>query len=793
MKNLSYEHEIFYKYMCTYNINEDYCLEKPYEYLITLYDKVHLHKEEEDDDKEEEDDGLYYDKSIDYDYECQILKSMGCCLSSIFDFTLDMHNIGTYNYEEELIFMNYTIHKCDLYGQANCLGNSHLEDDHQDDDDVDDDNDQNNDIYESITISWILECINPIFFDKCYKDFYCSSELSNLISTIISQQTDIPYKFIYPIFDFNTLMDINDEMELKVNIRGYNNEHTDELLTIIKDLYHDISFDSLIEYYVFDKHQYDVFTSNCRHIDSSLKDDRYGIRFSLHLYDINTYNLKENFFNDILIKVTSSYFDINLDEIKFLSLDTSKHDYVILNYNLIVEDYQYQIIHELLVADNKINFLSEYAELTNRYITSESDLILYLNDHNFDIDINDIPKIKNGQVKYDIIDELDIIAYYKDKEESYSSTYSYSSGAIYCPSDVRRCANGEYAVRDPKNDCQFPCDASTSGSYSSASYSSGAIYCPEDLKECPNGEYVSRDPENDCEFDPCDASTSSSYSSGVIYCPSDVRRCANGEYALRDPKNDCQFPCDASTSGTYSSASYSSGAIYCTKDLKQCANGEIVARDPENDCQFPCDASTSGSASYSSGAIYCPEDLKECPNGEYVSRDPENDCEFDPCDASTSSSYSSGVIHCPKDAKQCPNGDVVSRDPENDCEFYPCEPEYIIDCAVDMWECPDGNLVARDPENDCDFYPCEESSTSSSSSSSSNDTLSSNESSNYQEFPDSSYSSYFNLGLSSTSSDSSSSFYYQYIGAFSAAPSSYSNTIVTLLLTFLSTMLIYLI
>lgn len=83
-----------------------------------------------------------------------------------------------------------------------------------------------------------------------------------------------------------------------------------------------------------------------------------------------------------------------------------------------------------------------------------------------------------------------------------------------CPADVKQCADGSVASRDPDHDCRFKeCKGDTTDA------------CSDDVQKCPDGSYVSRDPKRKCEFKECPRSSSSSSSQHSSKCSRSTAGC----------------------------------------------------------------------------------------------------------------------------------------------------------------------------------------------------------------------------------------------------------------------------
>lgn len=107
-------------------------------------------------------------------------------------------------------------------------------------------------------------------------------------------------------------------------------------------------------------------------------------------------------------------------------------------------------------------------------------------------------------------------------EPTVDMSYMEEDEDVFCADDVKECGDGEFVMRDPSDNCNFP--------------DCPGLGCADDVFECPDRSYVSRDPGNNCEYEPCSEET--------VACTDDVFPCDDGSFVPRDPTNDCNFrPC----------------------------------------------------------------------------------------------------------------------------------------------------------------------------------------------------------------------------------------------------------
>jgi hypothetical protein len=100
------------------------------------------------------------------------------------------------------------------------------------------------------------------------------------------------------------------------------------------------------------------------------------------------------------------------------------------------------------------------------------------------------------------------------EEQRGSHAKDQTAVAKACPKDARLCPDGITSVgRDPANNCAFfPCPETVktmpgkkpeSDSTAAQKAIEEQVFCPQDVRQCADGSWVGRDPKNHCRFRPC--------------------------------------------------------------------------------------------------------------------------------------------------------------------------------------------------------------------------------------------------------------------------------------------------
>jgi len=138
-------------------------------------------------------------------------------------------------------------------------------------------------------------------------------------------------------------------------------------------------------------------------------------------------------------------------------------------------------------------------------------------------------------------------------------------------------------------------------------------HCTDELKRCSDGSFVARDPKNKCEY---------------IKCPTNKQgtmEALSGQFSTTSEANDHASNNIAEEDSVHKKDKQTSD---CSQSVFQCEDGHYVRQDPHNDCNwYPCEPPRSPKQS----GPPCETDLFTCPDGSYVERDLDNGCKFFEC------------------------------------------------------------------------------------------------------------------------------------------------------------------
>jgi hypothetical protein len=154
-----------------------------------------------------------------------------------------------------------------------------------------------------------------------------------------------------------------------------------------------------------------------------------------------------------------------------------------------------------------------------------------------------------------------------------------------CNADVRECNDGSFVERDPRNNCKFlMCPSSEeeemmelSVAAKAASYSGVHGHCSDEVKRCTDGTFIRRDPRNKCEWFEC---PSSEPSMNALSSPHMSTRDRPRDYLNANLKQETKGEQTENKQRDHETVSP------CENDLLTCQDGSFVGRDFGNGCKF---------------------------------------------------------------------------------------------------------------------------------------------------------------------------------------------------------------